>query len=269
MSEKDEMQVEVPLDEDIFTDADAPEAEPKAEDAPVEQEAEATVEEDAPEKAPHQVPLRELLDEREKRQNMQSQLEQMQQAWQQQQAYAMQQQQAAEQGQQMPDIFEHPEYYQEAVKNLYQMPQYVQAQVQDQVNRQLSMARHEMMGEMSFNAARSADPDSFNAAWDVLKDRVNRGDNTWRQQILTSADPGRTLIDLYKRESVGDPDDYKQRLVEELKQDPNFLQEVLSAQGGHSTPTVSLPPSLNKAGGTGASYGLNLSGQSLWDEVNK
>ncbi len=287
----DELQVEVPTDEEMFeggetateteevkTEAPPVEAEPAEETTP--EPVEPTEDGDSRERGgDHRVPLRELLDERERRQQVQSQVQAMQQQMAQQQQYQQQQAQAQQQQQGMPDIFEHPEYYQNTIAEMQQYAPQLQNHIQQQVNQQLAMARHEMMGEMSLMNARRKDPESYDAAWADLTKRVQGGDNTWRHQVLTSQDPGETLLELHKRESTytnvgGDPDAYVNQRIEELKQDPKFLAEVLEAaqsMGGQpSSPKINLPPSLTKAGGTGANVGnTSISQSDLWDEINK
>jgi hypothetical protein len=281
------MELHVPTDEELFTqtadETQSDEAEKVEETKPAEEEkVEEAVEEEktkpeanAETQAPHMVPLRELLDEREKRQQAQAQYEAMQAHLAQQQALA-QQEQAAQQGQQaMPDIFENPEFYQQAIAQMQQWPAQIQAQMQQQMNQQLAMQRHELMGEASLQRAQASDPDTFNAAWGELENRSQSGDNTWRHQVLTSQNPGETLVALYKREHVAaevgnDPDAYVNKRLEELKQDPKFLQEVLEAAqakaGGGGEPSRIDMPSLNKAGG-GGSIG-SISGTDLWDRIN-
>jgi hypothetical protein len=284
------MELDVPTDEDLFKEAEVAE-EPKAEEAPKEAEAEVEAtpehEEEAPtrerdeqgrfkskEEGDHRVPLRELLDEREKRQQVQQQFEAMQQhmaqqqAWQEQEAYAQQ----AEQ--QMPDIFENPEYYQQAIASLPQYVQQLGAQYQQQMAQQMAMQRHEIMGELSLQQAKRSDPETFNAAWSELEKRVQAGDNTWRHQVLTSGDPGSTLVSLYKKGKVGDdPDAYVSSRIEELKKDPKFLSEVLEAaqhMSGQNSPAPRINmPSLNKAGGTGTSMPMGINQNDLWDEINR
>lgn len=287
MSEKDVMPIEVPTDEELF-ESDTPEVvkdEPKAEEAeaPVEAEAEDTDEGDGRERdergrfkrksdeQDHRVPLTELLNEREKRQQIQAQYEAMQQqvqAW-------YEQQQASQQQQEWPDIFENPEFYQQQIAYMQQMPQYLQQQMQQQVNQQLAMARMEFLGELSLRSAKQREPETYKAAWEELERRVNGGDNTWRQQVLSSDDPGETLLSLYKRENTAatvgdDPEAYFQRRIEELRNDPQALAQLLGTpvQSGQSqAPRVSMPPSLTKAGSAGQHL-PQISGRDLWEEIN-
>ena len=283
----DEMELSVPTDEDLFNSASeeevitedkgkAEEAQPDevtAKEEEVESESEEVKAE--PKEESHRVPLKELLDEREKRQQIQAQFEAMQQHLAQQQALA-EQQQAAEQGQQqLPDIFEHPEFYQQAIAQMQQWPQVLQQQMQQQMNQQLAMQRHELMGEFSLQRAQAADPETFQSAWSELERRTQGGDPSWRHQVLTSQDPGQTLLSLYKRENVvnsvgDDPDAYVNKRIEELKSDPQFLQEVLEAAqakagGGEGASRINMP-SLNKAGGGGGMP--SISGTDLWDQIN-
>ena len=291
MSDKDVMPIEVPTDEELF-DTDAPEVvstdEPKAEETEetveAKDESEDTDEGDEgrdrdergryrkkSDESDHRVPLTELLNEREKRQQIQAQFEAMQQHL----AAQEQQRQQAEQQQQWPDIFENPEFYQQQIAYMQQMPGYIQQQMQQQVNQQLAMARMEFLGELSLRSAKQSEPETYKAAWEELERRVNGGDNTWRQQVLTSDDPGDTLLSLYKRENtvntVGeDPEAYFQRRIEDLRGDPQALAQLLGtpSRGGQSqAPKFNLPPSLTKAGSAGA-YLPQISGRDLWEEIN-
>lgn len=289
---KDEMVLEVPTDEDLFNaaNADEPETpveaqvnddvEPQVND--VEEKVEAAPEQETPsEQEPDdglspQVRglLKEIKEERGKRQQLEGRLEQI--VAQQAHAEALRNQQATQQEpeqMQIPDPIENPEFYQEAIQQMSQWPQMIQAQMAQQMNQQLAMQRHEMMGEFSLQSARQQDPETFNAAWQELERRSVAGDNTWRHAVLTSQDAGQTLLELYKREKVAqdvgtDPDAYVNRRLEELKKDPKFLQEVLEAaqqQGGGEAPKIDMP-SLNRAGGSGSAP--SISGRDLWDRIN-
>jgi hypothetical protein len=275
MSGKDDiMPIEVPTDEELFESTDDKAVdEPEAEEAEKSAEAEDSEAKSEPvekeEKADHRVPLKELLDEREKRQQMQAQFEAMQQ----QMAYAEQQAQQQQGQQEWPDIFEHPEYYQQQIAYMQQMPQVIQAEMQQQVNQQLAMARMELLGELSLRSAQHSDPETYEKAWGELERRVTSGDNAWRQQVLSSQDPGKTLLELYKSNNVAstvgdDPEAYFQKRIEELRQDPQALAQLLGTpSGGSQAPRVNLPPSLTKAGASAGSL-PQISGRDLWDNIN-
>jgi hypothetical protein len=247
--------------------AEVPEAEAKADEALGEE----APQEEPEDKGDHRIPLRELLDEREKRQQIQAQFEAMQQqvSWQQQQQEAQAQQQQAEANQEMVDIFENPEFYQQAIQ---QMPQYVN----QMVNRQMSMLRHEMTGNMSLALAKQADPETFDKAWETLASRCQQGDNSWRQHILQSADPGGTLVGLYKQSSVvetvgDDPDAYLQAKLDEKLNDPEFLAIALERARGVASAQpnrkVKYPTSVSKGGSGGAGQVTGMSDGELWEDT--
>lgn len=270
MSDKDDiMPIEVPSDEELFSSEEATEetaeteevveAKEEPEEQKVNEEVDLSDKDERPQD--HRVPLNELLNEREKRQKLEAQMEAMQAQWE-------QMQQGNQQQQEWPDIFENPEAYQQMIGGLYQQQQAMQQQMQQAVNQQLAMARMEFLGELSLRAAKQQDPETYNAAWQELERRVQSGDGQWRQQVLSSDDPGQTLLQLYKNENVTktvgtDPEAYFQKRIEELKNDPQALAQLLG--NSPSTPKVNLPPSLTKAGSSGLP---SISGSDLWDEIN-
>lgn len=293
-SVSEEAVVEAPTGQELFDESNAEPApkEEKAEAAPkqevvaeqpeqTEEKEEAAPERERDEKGrfkakeearhDHRIPLRELLDEREKRQQIQAQFEAMQQQMAQRQAWEQQQQQLAQQQQQLPDIFEHPEWYQQQVA---MMPHMIQAHV----NRMLQMQRLEVMGDINLQTVKSRDPETFDKAWQELERRTYGGDMLWKQQILSSQAPGETLVSLYKREAavqkVGDdPDAYVQKQIEARMSDPQFLATVLEkakamAEAQPQRNKVRLPQSINKAGGySGNVSGGSMSDGQLWEET--
>ena len=286
MSDQDDiMPIEMPSDEDLFKAEDTQEPEAKAEEPDkVEAESKETKEqtENEEHKEPepkekedsgdHRVPLTELLNEREKRQQMEAQLQAMQYQVEQQQL----QQQAQAQGQeQWPDMFENPEHYQQWMQYLAtQMPQNIEQNIQQQVNQQLAMARTEFLGEMSLRSARQSDPDTYDKAWAELERRTNSGDHSWRLQALQSSDPGQEVLKLYKQNSVvqdvgDDPEAYFQRRIEELKGDPAALAALLGGQAPSQSPRFDIPPSINKAGGGNLGGPGGISQNDMWSEINK
>jgi hypothetical protein len=283
-------EVEAPTGQELFDEANAveapKEAAPKEAEKPEEEpqeEKEAAPERERDEQGrfkskeekpehDHRIPLRELLDEREKRQQIQAQFEAMQQSMAQRQAWEQQQQQLAQQQQQLPDIFENPEWYQQQVA---MMPQQINAHVA----RMMQMQRLEIMGDISLQGAKARDPETFDRAWEELKRRTYGGDPTWRQQILTSQSPGETLVNLYKREAtlstVGDdPQGFVEKAIEQRMSDPQFLATVLEkarsmAEAQPQRNKVKLPTSINKAGGYGTARGGTGSDSEMWDEINR
>jgi hypothetical protein len=273
--EKDLMPIELPSDEELFL-ADEPtedlDTDLKADDD-TEEGAQEEGEAEAP-KEDHRVPLTELLNEREKRQRVEAEYNQKSAAWEQwRQQYESAQ---AQQNQpEAPDIFENPEYYQNMAANL---PAYINQALQQQgqqYQQQMAMQRMEVMGEMSLRAAYQQEPETYDTAWGELQDRIQRGDQTWRHAMLQSQDPGRALLELYKQEQAvkigSDPDAYRQKIIEELRANPEMMAEALGAtEGGPNVQPsrVNIPQSLTKAGGSGHGP-LNISGHDLWNEINK
>lgn len=297
--DKDVMPIEVPTDEELFMSDGADETthnkaeEAKADDAEGENpdakaeaksgeegdgdkpDAKSDEEDGVPAKdkegeVDHRVPLTELLNEREKRQDLQRQYKEMEQVVQQWQQWHQAQQQQA----QAPDMFEDPEYYQQYIHNLPGMLQKARDEMQQQYSQQLALQRMEFMGELSLERARARDPEKYDKAWAALEERFNQGDQSWRQQILNSQDPGAVLLDLYDREQTvntagSDPEAYRQKVLDELKSNPQLLAELLGGNDPSSqTPKVELPPSLNRAGGGSAGQPLTISGKDLWDDIN-
>jgi hypothetical protein len=99
--------------------------------------------------------------------------------------------------------------------------------------------------------------------------QANRFDH---QRIMAARHPYAELVKWHKaqlatKEIGGDPAAYREKLRKELMADPEFVKEVIAAQGerdgdepaqrggkGRST-TIELPPSLNGRGGTGGNSG--------------
>lgn len=85
--------------------------------------------------------------------------------------------------------------------------------------------------------------------------------NALRAQMAASEHPVGVAMDWYKQNSLyertgGDLDGYVQKQLDERLKDPEFLAKAVElarvqASGGQSRPKVQLPPSLNKAAGSG------------------
>jgi hypothetical protein len=199
---------------------------------------EAAVEEAPPEpvkeKQDNRIPLTELLNEREKRQNAERERQAVQQ-----QLWQLQQQLQAQQQPAEPiDIFANPEAY--------------TAQVQQTMEQRLKA----MEGNFSLRLAHYKHGELFGEAWQEMTSRTQSGDDSMRQQVLASNDPGETLVTLYQREKVvkevgPDPIAYKSKILEEALKDPQFLAKAMQTarQTAGAQPTnnkIDLPPSLNK-----------------------
>jgi hypothetical protein len=207
-------------------------------------------------KQDHRIPLTELLNEREKRQSAERQREAVQQ-----QLWQLQQQlQAAQKPAEEPiDIFANPEAY--------------TAQVQQTMEQRMKA----MEGNFSLRLAHYKHGELFGEAWQEMTSRTQAGDDSMRQQVLGSSDPGETLVQLYQREKlmkeVGpDPMAYVNQKLEAALEDEAFLQkayEKFKAKAGGQSPQaknkIELPPSLNKVASAGAVDGdTDMSGGSLY-----
>jgi hypothetical protein len=207
-------------------DEPAPVAEAALEEAPVE-----TPKEEK--KQDHRIPLTELLNEREKRQNAERQRE----AYEQELSQLRQQMQALQQPKEPIDIFANPEAYTQSIEQ--QMGEKLRAM---EANFSLRLA-HNKHGEV------------FTEAFQEVMQRPLS--DPMRQQVINSSDPGETLVSLYQRErtykEVGtDPAAYKAKILEDALKDPSFLAQAMQTArqtaGAQPKPNnkIDLPPSLNK-----------------------
>lgn len=190
------------------------------------------------EKQPHHVPLMELLNEREKRQNEQRLREQYE--WQLKQL--QQQMQKPQQPQPEVDIFADP------------------AAWQTQFMARLEQQRKEDRGNWSLQfAAVKHGQQHMNEAWQAMLGKVQQGDDSVRQSVLNSPDPGETLANWYRTEKtlqvVGtDPEAFLAKALDEALENPEFLAAALEkakAKAATRPTQVKIPPSLNKATGAG------------------
>lgn len=208
-----------------------------------------------PEKETHRVPLTELLNERERRQNEQRQREALQQ-----QLWQLQQQlQEKQTPQEKVDMFADPETWEQTLT---------------QRNEQW---RKQVMGEMSLRLASAKYPDVFQEAYSAMQQRLQSGDIALQQAFIASPDPGEMMVNWYKRErtieTVGqDPEAFLAKALDAALENPEFLaRAVEKARGTASTnPTkVKLPPSLSKAtasSASGESAGED-SDAAIWNDV--
>jgi hypothetical protein len=83
-------------------------------------------------------------------------------------------------------------------------------------------------------------------------------------QMRASSDPVSVAMKWHQGRRLwettgGDPDAYKQRILDEAMKNPEFQAKVIEAARGQapaqtgSRPNIQLPPSLNKAAGSGTS----------------
>lgn len=214
----------------------------------------------------HRVPLRELLDERDKRQALQRELE----------AFRRQQQQfQAQQQQQRPDFWEQPEgnidsRVQQAVAPLVQEL----VMQREQTSRALASIQY---GE-----------DKVDAAYKDLEARVQAGDPSARfdyQRIMAQPNQYAALVQLHQQRQAlteigNDPAAYRERLSQELLGNPEFLAKAMAAMQAQAKTSPSVVnftppnkaskgiPSISNVGAVGTVTGgsPDLSDQDLWDK---
>lgn len=303
MATKEETFDQVPDGQELFegTEPEAPKEEPKAEEAKpeeaeatedrtrddkgrvvkaeaeeetVEAEAETEAEPEAteeqtekPEDNQDRIPPWRLKEEADNRRHWQEKAEAEAQARAQveQKLWAMQgqlQQHQAPQTQQEPvDLFQDPEGWAKS-----------QEQTFDQRLRAVE-------GNFSLRLAKATHKDLFDDAWGEMLNRSQSGDDSMRQQVLNSADPGETLVGLYKqakiyKEADGDLSAYLERQKQEWLKDPQIQAQVLEAAKQTATQStqpktqVKLPQSLNKAGSSGKpSNQGDASDAGLWEHT--
>jgi hypothetical protein len=193
-----------------------------------------------------------LLEEREKRQNEQRQREQLQQ-----QLWALQQRlQAQEKPPEPVDMFADPQAWEQTLQTRNEA------------------WRKQVMGEQSLRNARlvcqvQGHPEVFDEAYAAMQQRFQSGDETLKQQFISSPDPGEMMVNWYQREktlaTVGpDPESFLARALDAALENPEFLaRAVEKARGVASTKPsqTKLPPSLSRATASSNS-GESVSGTS-------
>lgn len=192
------------------------------------------------EKQDHRIPLTELLNEREKRQNA----ERERQAYEQQLYQLQQQLQQYQQPQEPIDIFADPQAYTQSIEST------------------VSEKLRAMEANFSLRLAHYKHGDTFTEAFKEVMQRSLQ--DPMRQQVIQSPDPGETLVQLYQRErtlrEVGtDPAAFRQKVMEDALNDPQFLAQALEKAKGaartHPTQKIDLPPSLNKVASAASATG--------------
>lgn len=235
--------------EPVETPAEETPVEAPAEEAPVEAKTERVRDEfgrfvakEAPKEETrdnNRIPLAELMKERDSRQAAQRELDNLrQQFW----ALQNQVQQAQQRPQEPIDIFANPEAYQQHVEGT------------------LNSRLRAMEGNFSLRLAAYKHGDAFHEAWAEMARRTQSGDDSIRQQVMASPDPGETLVQLVQREKVmsevgSDPNAYIQKKLDEALRDPAFLAKAVEAArvaaGAQATQNkIELPRSLNKVAGS-------------------
>ncbi len=191
----------------------------------------------------HRVPLRELLDERERRYRLQAEADQMRNAW----AQLQQQALAYQQAQQPQTIYDNPEQYlhHNVMQPLRNEGHMAMLQIKDGLSREMANAQ---FGEQQVNAALQA----------MASVRYSpNGDHVFRQ-IMSSGHPYGELVKWFNyaraQQAIGpDPEAWLNKQREAWMNDPRVQAEVMRRQqqqlqqrqqrGGQ--PNVQLPPSLS------------------------
>lgn len=189
----------------------------------------------------HQVPLVELLNEREKRQKYEREMEDLRRQFEAAQAQWRAQQQQQRQQPEAPDIFENPAAYTSHLESTF-----AQKMREQELNFSLRLAHREYKQE-------------FEEAYAALERRGQMGDAATVQSVVNSPDPGEAIVRWHRQQKLyeqtgGNLDAWMQKQREQLLNDPAFLAQAVekvraSTNGGTQhgqRPNVQLPPSLNK-----------------------
>ncbi|MBS1725033.1 MAG: hypothetical protein JSS66_19000 [Armatimonadetes bacterium] len=230
------------------------EPEARAEGAVAAQE---TVKEPPQSQETHRVPLRELLDERDKRQALERQIADLQRQI------------------PKPDAPKAPEFWEQPENSVDHRVQQAIAPLQ-----QALVAQQEM-----FSRARAEDKfgaDVVNAAFKDLQDRFAAGDPSARfdqQRVMATPHPFGSLVELYRerqavREFGTDPAAYKERLAGDLLKDPAFLARAIEAANASARQNTSVVTAAPRAPQTtlsvsriGAAASIGASSEDLDDDA--
>lgn len=181
----------------------------------------------------HRVPLRELLDERDRRQHFEREIEKLQ-------RQIAEMQRASQPKPQTPDIFENPNGFVESVE--------------DRIERRF----REQEANFALKLAHREHGKEFETAYENLIRAGHNGDRASVQSVLSARDPGEALMRWHKQRVLvektgGDLDGFLKKREDELLDNPEFLKRVaekLRAQAGgvqsNTRPAVNLPPSLSR-----------------------
>ena len=134
-----------------------------------------------------------------------------------------------------PDLFADPEGWAKAQR--------------DAIREELETTRF----NQSLAEAHQEHGDKFAAAFNALR---ATGDQSTFNRIRGSYNPGRELMRWHDQQTlmqeVRDPAAYRERIRQELLNDPEVRQQLVGELRGQATPRVKLPPSLNSARGGGS-----------------
>jgi hypothetical protein len=233
-------------DEDIGNVAgEAPREESKAEvqdpnasQKPSEGPGEAPSQEQPPPPQQHQVPLSELLNTRERAQAAERERDEFRRALEQ---IQRQQQQAQAKPAEVPDVFADPDAY---TRHIQETVQRTTTEMRLEFDMQMAEVRH---------------PDVFPKAYDAFIQAVGNPRQPNPQlyhEIMGARSPGQAIVDWFRRDAVlrevgTDPAAYRQKLQNELLEDPNFIAQVIErtrggAGNGNRPTNVTRLPSLNR-----------------------
>lgn len=190
----------------------------------------------------HRVPLRELLDERERRQTFEREIAEERRQREALQRQIADMQRASQPKPQAPDIFEDPAGF------VGTLEQRVEERLRAQeANFSLRLAHRQYGAE-------------FETAYESLIRAGHSGDRIAVQRIMAASDPGEAVVKWHRERQLvektgGDLDGFLKKREDELLNDPEFLRRVgekLRAQqtqpqtGTRPAPVVNLPPSLSR-----------------------
>lgn len=188
----------------------------------------------------HRVPLRELLDEREKRQEVARQFAEMQR-----QHAEMQRQMEAMRNPQKPvDLFADPQGFQESLEQRLERQQHEFEQ---------RIRVHAI--DTSFSFAARQHGEEFQKAFGAFEEvagALKGNDVMLRNRIVNAPDPGEAMMQWYHsrqilQESGGNLTAFKERLLNEqretLLKDPAFLAEAMKAARAVGSSNPSIRPS--------------------------
>lgn len=234
------------------------ESPPVAEQPPV---AQPQTQEDA-----HRVPLRELLDERDRRQQAAREAEALRRQ--------LQEYQRAQQQQHQP----RPEFWEQPENNIdYRVRQAIEPLAQQLVVQRETFAR--ALAETQYGS------EKVNAAFKDISDRINSGDPSARfdyQRVMNEPNPYSALVQLHQqRQTISeigtDPAAYRERVLAEALKDPAFIAKAFEAAKGQASSSPSVVtyaapkkglPSISNVGAAGSVGGAtpDLSDQDLYDK---
>lgn len=204
-------------------------------------------------------PLSELIDERLRRQRAEDERDRAVSALQERDRREAAARREAEQRQaaerrQIPDLITDPDGFAEYVR---QDTEARAGEVERAVQRRIV--------DMTFEEAREAAPQEFDAAFEALRNEVRDGDNRNRDRIVNAPNPGRALMRWHRDRAAmaevgGDLKAYRERVLADAMKDPEFRKrfadelrgEAAGNGNGNGRGNVTELPSLNRTTGAGS-----------------